>query len=495
MLTRPPAAIDAATWREYLAFCAMPSDAIVPADIQRNAAWLVDACARRALDARLLANGDVPMVYAAWPRVRTELPTILFYAHFDAQPVVAEAWSQPDPWTPVLKERALDGTWRTIPAERLFDAQPDPEWRVFGRAAADDKGPIVMLLAALDALRSAGAEPCVNVKILLDSEEEQGSPSIAGVLARERALLAADAMVVNDGPMHASRRPTLVYGNRGVVTATLTVWGPARALHSGHYGNAVANPAERLAALIASLKDEDGRVRIPGYYDGVAIDGDARAMLDAVPDDEDVLTRELGVASLQRGVGATLQDALQYPSLNVRGLAAGATGRRAATIVPDRAVAEFDLRTIPEIEPERAPALIRDWLAAHGYLVLDRPPTDAERAAHERIATWTVRPGGVAARTAPGAAVGRWVRAALRDAFGGEPVAIRTMGGTVPTGEIAAQLGVPFAILPLANADDNQHTHDENLRVGNMLDGVRALVTLLTTPYPGYGRCASTSSA
>ncbi len=478
------ASVDAATWRDYLDFCALPSDAVVPADIERNAAWLVGALERAGLRARTLANGDKPMVYAQWPVLRADAPTVLVYAHFDAQPVDARAWSQPDPWQPVLKARAGDG-WAAIPSERLFEDDVDPEWRVFGRAAADDKGPIVMLLAAARALLSAGAEPSVNLKLLLDSEEEKGSPSIAGVLAREAALLRADALVVVDGPMHASNRPTVVYGNRGIVTATLTVWGPARDLHSGHYGNFVPNPAQRLAALLAAMKDDDGRVAVPGYYAEVTIDAAARAMLDAVPDDESALLGELGIARPERGVGRTLQEALQYPSLNVRGLRAAHTGAAAATVIPAHAVAELDVRTVPDGDPARPVRLIRDWIAAQGYHVLDRAPTAAERRAHDRLATWTTKPaGGSAVRGDASAAVARWVRAALRCAHGGEPVEVRMMGGTVPTGAMAAALGLPFVILPLANADDNQHAHDENLRVGHFLDGVQTLRALLTTPYP-----------
>ncbi len=410
---------------------------------------------------------------------------MLLYAHFDAQPVVAAGWHQPDPWQPVLKERGADGAWTAIPNERLFSGEVDPEWRVFGRAAADDKGPIVMLLAAMKALLAGGGEPSVNLKLLLDSEEEKGSPSIAGLLAREAELLRADALVVVDGPMHASNRPTLVLGNRGIVTATLTVWGPARDLHSGHYGNFAPNPAQRLAALLASMKDDAGRVMIPGYYEGVTIGPAARAVLDAVPDDEDALLRELGIAAPERGVGRTLQEALQYPSLNVRGLQAAQVGASTATVIPEHAVAELDLRTVPESDPARLLALVRGWIAAQGYHVLDRAPTAAERRAHDRIATWTTRPsGGVAVRGDADAAVVRWVRSAQRAAFGEEPVVIRMMGGTVPTGAMAAALGIPFVILPLANADDNQHTHDENMRVGHVLDGVELLRELFTTPFP-----------
>ncbi len=140
----------------------------------------------------------------------------------------------------------------------------DPELRVFARSSSDDKGPIVMFLAAFDLMRARKLAPAVNVKVLLDSEEEVNSPGIAAAVSAHQPLLAADALVVHDGPVHPSGRPTLAFGNRGEVGVTLTVYGPRAPLHSGHFGNWVPNPAQRLARLLAAMKDDDGRVTIPG---------------------------------------------------------------------------------------------------------------------------------------------------------------------------------------------------------------------------------------
>jgi len=473
------------TWRDYLAFASLPDDSAVPSDIQKNAAWLVDAFTRAGLRARILPSGDKPMVYAESANPLPGRKTILFYAHLDGQPVVPAEWHQPSPWIPVLKAKSANGTWAPIPTDRLVSGPVDPQWRLFARAVADDKAPIMMFLAAARAMRAAGVAPSVNVKLLIDSEEEKNSPSLAGVLARNRDLLRADAMIVNDGPMHLSNRPTLIFGNRGIVTATLTVWGPSHAAHSGHYGNFVPNPALRLAALLASMKDDTGRVVIPHYYDGVTIDANARAVMAAVPDDEHALEREFGIAAPERGVGRSLQEDLQYPSLNIRGMQAGQVGAKVATVIPDKAIAELDVRTVPETDPAHLLALVHDWIVHEGWYVIDRAPTDAERATHDKIATWVTEPsGGAAARTALDAPVGRWTRTALRTTFGADPVIIRMMGGTVPTGDMAAQLRIPFVIVPLANADDNQHTHDENLRIGNFSSGVDTFLGLLTTPYP-----------
>ncbi len=223
----------AASTRELVELLSIPNDQAVPEDIRRNAAWLEAAFRHHGFVARQLPNEGRPMVFAEWaagPRAKT----VLFYLHFDGQPVTPSEWKQESPWTPTLKRRAADGSWEPLPIDRLFSGDVDPEWRLFARSASDDKGPIVMLLAAADALRARTLVPALNVKVLLDSQEEKGSPSIPRVVAANRDLLRADAVVIVDGPRHESGRPTMVLGNRGLVAATLTVFGAKGELHSGH---------------------------------------------------------------------------------------------------------------------------------------------------------------------------------------------------------------------------------------------------------------------
>lgn len=472
----------ATTWREYLEMLAIPDDAVVPADIQKNAAWMVAAFAKAGFTAQLLPNGDVPMVYAAWPDPKPDRPTVLFYMHMDGQPVVNAQWHQASPWQPVLKARDASGAWQPLPTERLIAGPVDPEWRVFARASADDKGPIAMFLAAARAMHATGTEPAVNVKVILDSQEEKNSPTLAGVLERNAALLKSDALIIADGPQHQSNRPTLVFGNRGVVTATLTVYGMTHGAHSGHYGNFIPNPAQRLAKLIGSMKDDDGRVVIPGYYDGIALDAKTKAQLATVPTDETALEKEFGFAAPDRGVGATLQQAIQYPSLNVRGMAAGSVGEKAANVIPDTAIAELDLRTVPESDPKRLLGLVSGWVAKQGYTVLDRAPTPAERLRYPRLASFVAGSASAAVRSDLDSPVGRWTQSALTRAVG-TPIVIRSSGATVPTGEMVAQLKIPFVIVPIVNADDNQHTFDENLRLGNFTTGMETFFGLWTQPF------------
>jgi acetylornithine deacetylase/succinyl-diaminopimelate desuccinylase-like protein len=472
-----------ASYRELLELLSIPNDQAVPADIQKNADWLEAAFKRHGFAARLLPNEGRPMVFAEW-RVKPGLKTVLLYFHFDGQPVTPSEWKQESPWKPVLKKRGPAGAWEEIPLERL-SGDVDPEWRIFGRSSSDDKSPIVMLLAAADALRALSLAPAVNVKVLLDSQEEKGSPSIPRVVASNREALAAEAVVIVDGPRHESGKPTMVLGNRGLVAATLTVFGAKGDLHSGHYGNYAPNPAQRLAALLATMKDENGRVTIPGFYDGISFDAEAKGLLASVPDDESALKKRLGIAGNDK-VGATYQESLQYPSLNVRGLSSADVGAKARTVVPATAIAEIDMRTVPETPPTRLRDLLIKHVEAQGWHLVNGAPTDEERAKYPKLASLTFGDfdaQATASRADAASPAVRWLQASLTKTFGAPPVRIRTMGGTVPTRAIVDPLGMAFVGLPLVNADNSQHSANENLRLGNYVDGVRALSGLLREPW------------
>jgi acetylornithine deacetylase/succinyl-diaminopimelate desuccinylase-like protein len=467
---------------EYLELLSMPNDAVVPADVQKNADWLERAFRKRGFTTRQLANDGKPLLFAESARKQAGARTVLFYMHFDGQPVLPEQWAQKSPWTPVVKQRSATGAWEQVDASRLLMEPLDPELRVFGRSSSDDKGPIMMFLAAFDALAAAGQQPDVNVKVLLDSEEEKGSPTIGRVATQHKDLLKADVLLIHDGPLHASNKPTLIFGNRGNTIVTLTVYGPKSPLHSGHYGNYVPNPAQRLATLLASMKDDDGRVTVKGYYDRIRLTDAERKILAAVPDDEAALRARVGMARAEK-VGSNYQEALQYPSLNIRGMQSAAIGDKGANIVPHQAAAELDLRTTPEAPPEYLFQLIEDHVRSRGYFMVKGEPTDADRAAHDRIASLSVGRGSRAAYTPMDSPAGKWASGALQQAGGGaEPVRIRMMGGSVPTDKLVDALQVPFLIVPLVNGDNNQHSFDENMRMGNYTAGVRTLLTVLRTP-------------
>lgn len=468
---------------EFLQLLSIPNVADNAGDIQKNAAFLETALRKRGFSTQLLANpANRPLVFARLDAPVAGRRTVLFYIHFDGQPVSPERWSQPSPFSPVVKQHDADGKWAQVPSERLQASPFDPELRIFARSASDDKAPIMMLLTAIDLLNAEGAAPAFNIKLILDSEEEIGSPSLAGVVASNRALFDADALVILDGPVHASGRPTLVFGNRGIIQTKLVVYGPKVALHSGHYGNYVPNPAMRLARLLASMKDDDGRVLVPGYYDGIELTASDRALLAATGDDDAALRKRLGIAKAE-GVGDTYQTSMQYPSLNVRGISSAAVGETAANVVPSEAVAELDFRTTPEAEGPRLFALVKRHIERQGYYLTDGPPTDEERALHDKLASFTSGAAVNAVRMSADAPVGQWAYAAGA-ASGETPVRIRMVGGTVPTATLVDALHLPFVIVSTVNADNNQHTHDENLRMGHFVSGTRTIHSLLTTPYP-----------
>jgi acetylornithine deacetylase/succinyl-diaminopimelate desuccinylase-like protein len=280
---------------------------------------------------------------------------------------------------------------------------------------------------------------------------------------------------------------TIVFGNRGNAQARLTVYGPKVNLHSGHYGNYAPNPAQRLATLLASMKDDDGRVTVKGYYDGVKLTDAERKVLAEVPDDGKAIMKRLGIAKPE-AVGRNYQEALQYPALTIRGMAAASVGDKAANIVPSHALAEINLRSTPGADPGYLVAAIETHIRAQGYYLAKGEPTDEERAKYDKIASFVFLGGSKAAFTPLDSAIGAWAQAALaktfaKDSAPAKVVRIRLMGGTVPTEALVEALETPFVIVPLVNNDNNQHSFDENLRIGHLLDGTRAFTGLLRTPY------------
>ncbi len=461
-------------FREFLA---LPNDANHADDIERLVSWLEGAFGERGFEVERVETAGRPALFAA-RRVDAELPTILIYLQADGQPVDPSFWNQADPYLPVLKARTSGGGWDEIPWPQI-ELGIDPEWRVFARSAADSKGPMTQFMLAVELLDEAGFEPRYNLKVLIDTEEERGSPNLPAAIRDNRDLFAADMLLIFDGPPHASNRPTVSFGARGIARISLTVYGPRVAQHSGHYGNFVPNPAQRLAELLASLKDNDGRVTIEGFYDGIEIDAETRATLEAVPDDEAAILAAMGVAEPDK-VAGSLQEAIQYPSLNIRGLSSAWVGDEARTIIPPTATAELDLRLVKESNAERLIELLRAHIRSQGFYVIDRAPTEAERAEHGRIVSMTHQVSYAAFRSDFDAPPGLMARAGLRHLNGEEPILIRSMGGSIPIAPILDALDLPAATVPTVNIDNNQHSPNENLRLGSFFDGIETLMAVLS---------------
>jgi acetylornithine deacetylase/succinyl-diaminopimelate desuccinylase-like protein len=463
---------------ELVGLLAIPNVAADTANIRRNAEHLRVMLARRGFTSELLETAGNPLVYGEM-KVPGARRTLLLYSHYDGQPVNARAWKQKDPFTPLLRTGRVDQGGTEI-ADIAHAGRFQADWRIYGRSASDDKSPIVAICAALDALKAAGSSPASNIRVILDGEEEASSPNLVPAIDKYRDKLRADLMVIFDGPIHSSGRPTIAYGARGIVTLDLTVFGPRVGVHSGNYGNWVPNPAQRLAALLTSMKGDDGRVLVGGFYDGLtALDPDERMMLDAVPDDGARMLRTFGVSSPEAGF-PKLQDAVQFPTLNVRGLSSAHVGAGARTIIPDRATAAIDIRLVKETAPADLLAKVRAHVAAQGYYLVNGDPDDEARAKYPKIARIAVSETATAAfRTSPRDPQARTIALALERAFGTPPVRIRTLGGTVPIAPFIEALGLPAVLVPIVNFDNNQHEENENLRLGHFFQGIEIIAAVL----------------
>jgi len=460
----------------------LPNVAADLADVRRNAEHLVTLLEARGVEARWLEVEGAPPVVFGERRAPGAERTVVFYAHYDGQPVEAARWSSP-PWTPVVRNGALEAGGEVVPAAAL-DGPWDGEWRIYGRSASDDKGPIVALMAALDALDAHDVEPSVNLKFFFEGEEEAGSPHLAEILRRHRALLGADLWIFCDGPMHPSRRMQVVYGVRGIVGLDVTVYGPVRSLHSGHYGNWAPNPISLLADLLSSLRDADGRISIEGFHDDVREPTAAEvAAVAGLPAVGDSLRRELGLARTE-GDGAPVAARILLPAVNFRGLRSGAVGAEAKNAIPTEASASIDFRLVPHQTPDGVRSRVEAHLRGLGYhLVAGEPDLDTRRA-HPRIARLRWEGGYPPARTDLELPAARAVVEILGEARGREVLRVPTLGGSLPLYLFEEILATPFLVVPVANHDNNQHAPDENLRLQNLRDAVEVYAALVA----GLGR-------
>jgi acetylornithine deacetylase/succinyl-diaminopimelate desuccinylase-like protein len=287
-------------------------------------------------------------------------------------------------------------------------------------------------------------------------------------------------MILCDGPVHQTRRPQVVFGARGVMGLEMTVYGPNHALHSGHYGNWAPNPAAQLAGILASLRDGDGTILIPGYYDDVRpLDGSDRAALAAIPRVEDALLREFDLA-WSEGKGLRLEELVMRPALNVRGLASGAVGEKAANAVPAEARASIDFRLVADQQPKKVRELVEAHLRSLGWSLIHEAPGGELRRGTPRLVRLQWGGGYPAYRAPLDAPFSRALVRTLGPATGGALVVMPALGGSIPMELFDRVLGAPIALFPIANHDNNQHGPNENLRVRNLRDGIAMHAALLS---------------
>ena len=463
--------------RELADLLEIPNRAADSPNIEKNAAAVAALYRGRQFSVRLLrVEGAPPVVFAAkdFPGAKK---TVTFYAHYDGQPVDAKQWNG-DPFHPILRDRPLDEGGREI-AWPGRGAPWNPEWRLYGRSAGDDKAPIVGFLAALDALREAGIRPSVNLQFFFEGEEEAGSPHLREILSKYAAEFRTDGWILCDGPVHQSRRPQLFFGARGVTGLELTVYGPNRGLHSGHYGNWAPNPIVRLTHLLDAMRAEDGRILIPGFDDDVRpLSAAEKSAIAAVPPVEKDLEREFGFAEPESR--ESLVALIHRPALNVRGISAGQVGAQAANVILPEATASIDFRLVPDETPESVRTKVEAFVESRGYFVVRAAPDAATRAAHGKIAKLEWKAGYPPARTSMDIPFSKAVIAAAEHAAGKEVVKMPSLGGSIPMYLFQNGGATPVVGVPIANHDDNQHSANENLRIRNLWDAIALYAALFT---------------
>jgi acetylornithine deacetylase/succinyl-diaminopimelate desuccinylase-like protein len=468
--------------KEYLALLAIPNVAADTSNIRRNAEFIAGMMKQRGLTPQLLDGptpNTPPAVYAEW-KTPGAARTLLLYAHYDGQPTDPKQWTGTQPWQPVFRSAALEANGQIVSAPTEGPSL-NPEWRIYARSASDDKAGVMAILNAFAALKAKNIPLTSNIKFLFEGEEEAGSPHLGEIIKANRELLAADAWIICDGPVHQSGKKQVVFGARGDVNVDVTVYGAKRPLHSGHYGNWSPNPAMMLARLLASMKDDDGRVLIDGWYSDLEPLGQReRSAIADAPQYDDELKKQLGLGRTENS-GKSLMELINVPSLNINGFASGDVGVLARNVIPTTASAVLDLRLVKGNDHARQVERLIAHIRKQGYFVTERDPTDAERAQHPLIARVNVRPGGYnAERTSMELPVSLAVIAAVQTTTPDKIVLLPTSGGSLPLSIVTDNLKTVTISVPIANYDNNQHAENENVRLQNLWDGIETFAALMT---------------
>ena len=467
---------------EFTTLLSIPNVATDTQNIRRNAALIVEMMKERGLNPRLLEGptpNTPPAVYGEWKTPGAQR-SILLYAHYDGQPTDPKQWTGTLPWQPVFRSAAIEKGGQIV-AGPTEGSPVDPEWRVYARSSSDDKAGVMAILTAFSALKDKGIAPTSNIKFLFEGEEEAGSPHLGEIINSNKELLAADVWIIGDGPVHQSGVKQVVFGARGDINADLTIYAAKRPLHSGHYGNWSPNPANLLARLLASMKDDDGRVTIAGWYSDVEPLGEAerRAIAEAPQYDEE-LKQQLGLKRTEGG-GKSLLELITLPSLNINGFASGDIGALARNVIPTTATAVLDLRLVKGNDQHRQTERLIEHIRKQGYYVTDREPTDGERAQYPLLARVNIRAGGYnAERTRMDLPISKSVIDAVQSTSREKIVLLPTSGGSLPLSIITDRLKTVTISVPIVNYDNNQHAENENVRIQNLWDGIETWAAIMT---------------
>jgi len=462
-----------------MGFLTLPNDGHFENEIQQNLKWCDSVFTNLKFETQIIKTEGAPLLFAE-KKVSKKLKTVLFYLQIDGQPVDPTKWNQPNPFLPVLKEKDYKNNWIIIDSEKLRN-EFNPDWRIFARSASDSKGPAMSLVSALQILQHKKLKTAFNIKIIMDFQEEMGSPYLPKAVTENRELLNADMLFIMDGTRHLSNLPTLTFGARGIATATLKVFGPRYPLHSGQYGNFAPNPVFEATRLLGGLKDKNGRVTLEGFYNGVELSKKEKALLNNVPENLDSIKQRLGIARPD-AVGSTYQEALQYPSLNIRGLNAAWVGDEVRTIIPSEVIVEIDMRLVPESDGGRLMESLKKYIEDDGFHLVDSAPSDDERRKYPKLASFNYELGSKPFRTDMDSPIGKHLEKTMRKVFGNDFVNMRTTGGSQPMSPFITTLNIPAVSIRIPNPDNNIHSPDENLRLGNFLEGIITCLAILDEP-------------
>ena len=394
---------------EFIEFLSYPNDANYKSDIYKLMDWTENKF--KSLDFKInrLDTETIPLMLAS-KHISDDYKTVLIYMHLDGQPVDLSKWNQENPFIPVYKLKE-NGKFVNYDSNKIanidYETLEEKDIRIFARASSDAKGPVMMLIQAMKFMNSKNIDNKFNLKLIMDFEEEKGSPSLPDAVKKHSTILKSDALLIFDGPQHESDLPTLNFGNRGISSITLKTYGPVVPQHSGHFGNYAPNPVFRMSNILSSMKDENGIVKIKGYYDGITISDQVKKYLDNVPDNEDSMLNKMQFKKPE-SVGSSYQEAIQFPSLNVRGIRAGWVEDEVRTIVPSECIAEIDVRLVIESDGYRLHDLIKKHIEDLGYVVLDHEPSKEERMKYEKIVKFNSTVSYPAFRTDIDSDLGNW---------------------------------------------------------------------------------------
>jgi acetylornithine deacetylase/succinyl-diaminopimelate desuccinylase-like protein len=469
---------------EFVEFLSYPNDSSFSEDIYNLIEWTKNKF--KSLDFLMteLETSSIPLLLAE-KKIHDDLKTILIYLHLDGQPVDITRWNQEDAFKPVFKKNEkgifIEDDWNKI-ASYNYSELDDKDIRIFARSSSDAKGPVMMLIQALKFMKLKNIDQEFNIKLIMDFEEEIGSPSLPSAVEVHKEKLVSDALLIFDGPQHASGLPTLNFGNRGISSITLKTYGPIVPQHSGHFGNYAPNPVFRMSNILSSMKDENGIVKIKGYYEGINITDEVKEYLDAVPDNEDEMKDKMEFKTPE-SVGNSYQEAIQYPSLNVRGIRSGWVGSEVRTIVPSECIAEIDVRLVIETDGYKLHDLIKKHIESLGYIVTDKEPSKEMRLKYDKIVRFNSRVSYPAFRTDINSDLGIWLKDVMVKTFGKEPVLKRTSGGSVPISPFVNTLNIPAVGVPTVNKDNNQHSPNENIKITNYIKGIETFIGILSSKF------------